>query len=102
VLRSFLVIRPIDFGENHVRPSSFIHLFLLAQRMNLRMKTFFINNKASYTMWLGIIILAYVIGLLLFIRFMQTVHQWDDEIEAMENESSNTEKSHAMRYRSAS
>jgi hypothetical protein len=53
-------------------------------------------------MWLGIIILAYVIGLLLFIRFMQTVHQWDDEIEAMENESSNTEKSHAMRYRSAS
>ena len=35
-------------------------------------------------MWIGIIILGYFIGFLLLIRFLQAVHNWDDEIEIME------------------
>jgi hypothetical protein len=53
-------------------------------------------------MWIGIIILAYFVGVLLLVRFLQTVHQWDDEIEAMECQSKNAEKNSVIQYRSAS
>jgi hypothetical protein len=34
-------------------------------------------------MWIGIMIVGYFLGLFLLIRFLQAVHHWDDEIEAM-------------------
>jgi len=37
-------------------------------------------------MWIGIILLGYLFGVFLLIRFLQAVHQWDDEIEEMENQ----------------
>ena len=36
-------------------------------------------------MWIGIILLAYCVGTGLLIRFFQSVHQWDNQIEIMEN-----------------
>ena len=52
-------------------------------------------------MWIGIIILGYFIGVLLLIRFLQAVHHWDDEIEAMENQSRNANKKSVVDYRPA-
>jgi hypothetical protein len=34
---------------------------------------------------IGIVLLGYFIGIWLLIRFFQAVHQWDDQIEAMDN-----------------
>ena len=35
-------------------------------------------------MWMGIILLAYCVGIGLLIRFFQAIHQWDKQIEMME------------------
>ncbi len=43
-------------------------------------------------MWIGIVVVGYAIGMTLLIRFFQTVHRWDDEIEALENRSKHTRK----------
>jgi hypothetical protein len=53
-------------------------------------------------MWIGIFILVYFIGVLVLIRFLQAVHHWDDEIEAMEYQSRIADKSRVIDYRSAS
>jgi len=37
-------------------------------------------------MWIGLAIIGYLVGVVLLIRFFQTVHRWDEEIEKMENE----------------
>ena len=50
-------------------------------------------------MWIGIIILGYFVGVFLLIRFLQAVHHWDYEIEAMENQ---TNRKNVVRYRHAS
>jgi hypothetical protein len=52
-------------------------------------------------MWIGIIILGYFIGVLLLIRFLQAVHHWDDEIEAMEYQSRKANKKSVVDYRPA-
>jgi len=52
-------------------------------------------------MWIGIIILGYFMGVLLLIRFLQTVHHWDDEIEAMENQPRTANKKSVVDYRPA-
>jgi hypothetical protein len=59
------------------------------------------KEKERCTMWIGIIILGYFIGVLLLIRFLQAVHHWDDEIEAMENQSRNANKKSVVDYRPA-
>jgi hypothetical protein len=38
-------------------------------------------------MWIGLAIIGYIGGVFLLIRFFQTVHHWDEEIEQLENES---------------
>ena len=38
-------------------------------------------------MWIGIIILGYFVSVFLLIRFLQSVHTWDDEIEVMHTNS---------------
>jgi hypothetical protein len=38
-------------------------------------------------MWIGIVVVAYIFGIFLLMRFFQTVHSWDEEIEAMQNRS---------------
>jgi hypothetical protein len=43
-------------------------------------------------MWLGIILLGYCLGVWLLLRFMQAVHNWDDEIEAMEYQRQENQK----------
>jgi hypothetical protein len=43
-------------------------------------------------MWIGIAVAGYVIGVALLVRFFQTVHRWDDEIEAMGHHSKHAEK----------
>ena len=50
-------------------------------------------------MWIGIILLAYCVGMGLLIRFFQTVHQWDNQIEAMDYPSGTVDKKRAARYR---
>jgi hypothetical protein len=52
-------------------------------------------------MWLGIAVLMYVVGVILLIRFFQTVHQWDEEIESMENQPKRTRKRKTIQYRPA-
>jgi hypothetical protein len=53
-------------------------------------------------MWLGIILLGYFIGVWLLLRFFQAVHQWDDQIEAMEYQRQDKTKRKAADYRPAS
>jgi hypothetical protein len=38
-------------------------------------------------MWIGLAIIGYISGVFLLIRFFQAVHQWDEDIEQLENES---------------
>jgi len=52
-------------------------------------------------MWIGIILLAYFIGVGLLIRFFRAVHQWDDQIEAMEYPSAHVDKKRVARFRTA-
>lgn len=53
-------------------------------------------------MWLTIILLGYFVGVGLLIRFMQAVHMWDDEIEAMENRRLENKRHKKVHYRPAS
>jgi hypothetical protein len=43
-------------------------------------------------MVIGLAILGYFLGVFLLIRFFQSVHHWDEEIETMENTSGNFER----------
>ena len=52
-------------------------------------------------MWTGIVILGYVVGIFLLIRFFQAVHRWDEDIEAMEGPDHHGSKRHVSHYRSA-
>ena len=52
-------------------------------------------------MWIGIIALGYAICVFLLIRFLKTVHQWDDEIEMMENRIRYPHRRRVVHYRSA-
>lgn len=38
-------------------------------------------------MWIGIVLTAYIIGIFLLMRLSQSVHYWDEEIDAMQNHS---------------
>jgi len=50
---------------------------------------------------IGLAILGYVLGVFLLIRFFQSVHHWDEEIETMENASRHVEKKREPQLRSA-
>jgi hypothetical protein len=52
-------------------------------------------------MWIAILILGYLVGVFLLIRFLQTVHCWDDEIEAMENQAMQVNKESGVHFRPA-
>jgi hypothetical protein len=54
-----------------------------------------------YIMWIGLVILSYVLCVFLLIRFFQSVHHWDGEIELMENQYGHTGKKHKASYRPA-
>ena len=70
--------------------------------MQLNIAECYLRTEERCVMWLGIIILGYFTGVFLLIRFLQAVHQWDDEIEAMEIQSRNITKKNLIHYRSAS
>jgi hypothetical protein len=52
-------------------------------------------------MWVGIAVLTYVVGVVLLIRFFQSVHQWDEEIESMENQPKHARRKKSVQYRPA-
>jgi hypothetical protein len=49
-----------------------------------------------------IIVLSYFIGVFLLVRFLQSIHHWDEEIEAMENQRRCINRKRIVHFRSAS
>jgi hypothetical protein len=58
--------------------------------------------EERYDMLIGIIIISYCIGVFLLVRFLQSIHHWDEEIEAIENQARYTNRKKVVHYRLAS